>query len=147
LDFAGASLLMELQGFLIGERRSRAARGRRGHGYSFTRGTRPPAQRTLATGLRAVHGARRLLDGFRRCAALPILRRRRHGACGQKRGRDELTASDLVACRPMTLARSGSLQEDPPGATSPPGSAENGRAAAVPRDGAADATSADDLGR
>src|SRR5262249_26045702 len=47
----------------------------------------------------------------------------------------------------MTLARSGSLQEDPPGATPPPGPAENGRAAPVPRDGAADATSADDLGR
>src|SRR5262249_49518302 len=77
-----------------------------------------------------------------------MLRRHRHGACGQKRGRDELTASDLVASRPMTLVRSGSLREDPPGATpAPPGPAENGRAAAVPRDGAADATSVDDLGR
>jgi DNA mismatch repair protein MutS len=44
----------------------------------------------------------------------------------------------------MTLARSGNLREDPPGATpAPPASAENGRAASAPLDG----TPADDLGR
>src|ERR1700731_4517179 len=44
----------------------------------------------------------------------------------------------------MTLARSGNLREDPPGATpAPPASAENGRAASAPPDG----TPADDLGR
>jgi DNA mismatch repair protein MutS len=43
----------------------------------------------------------------------------------------------------MTLARSGSLQEDPPGATPTP--AENGRAASTPLPG--DAAAVDDLGR
>jgi len=49
----------------------------------------------------------------------------------------------------MTLARSGSLREDPPGATPvAPVPAENGRAGSAPRDGSADVTaSGDDLGR
>src|SRR5262249_32157464 len=64
-------------------------------------------------------------------------------ACGRTRDRDELPSRDLVASRPMTLARSGSLQKDPPGAS--PAPAENGRAAATPLPG--DGAAADDLGR
>ena len=46
----------------------------------------------------------------------------------------------------MTLARSGNLREDPPGASpAPPAPAENGRAAAAPLPG--DGAAGDDLGR
>src|SRR5262249_47778865 len=85
--------------------------------------------------------------GFAAARLYPSYDRRRRGACGQRRGRDEIRSSDLVACRPMTFVRSGSLREDPPGATPPPAPSETGRAAAAPRDGAADATAADDLRR
>src|ERR1700720_510639 len=63
-----------------------------------------------------------------------------NGAAG-----DEMRAGDLVASRPMTLARSGNLREAPPGAS--PAPAEDGRAAAAPPNVPGDGTAADDLGR
>src|SRR5690348_11917537 len=70
------------------------------------------------------------------------------GACGRTCGRDELASRDLVASRPMTLVRSGSLREDPPGASAvPPAPADNGRAASAPSNAAGDVSPADDLGR
>jgi hypothetical protein len=44
-DFAGAALLMKLEGFLIGERRPGATSGRRGHWYSPHSGHSAPAKR------------------------------------------------------------------------------------------------------